>query len=158
MPKLCSLEELKNIRSQKRRERKIIVFTNGCFDLLHRGHIQLFKEARSLGDNLFVAVNDDDSLSRLKGPSRPIFPLAERLEVLEAIAYIDYLVVFDEDTPQHLIADLVPDVLVKGGDWQPEEVVGKREVEEAGGQVVIVPYLEGYSSSSIIERIVLSQK
>ncbi|GAF75437.1 unnamed protein product [marine sediment metagenome] len=105
-----------------------------------------------------VAVNDDASVKKIKGASRPIFPLKERLEVLEAIEEIDYLTSFSEETPQKIIALLVPDVLVKGGDWKPEEVVGKAEVERAGGKVVIIPYLKGQSSSEIIDRIIRSVK
>jgi D-beta-D-heptose 7-phosphate kinase/D-beta-D-heptose 1-phosphate adenosyltransferase len=103
-------------------------------------------------------VNEDESIRKIKGGSRPIFPLEERLEVLEAIGDIDYLVTFSEETPQRIIAALLPDVLVKGGDWKPEDVVGKREVENAGGRVVIIPYLEGRSTSEIIDRIMYSEK
>jgi D-beta-D-heptose 7-phosphate kinase/D-beta-D-heptose 1-phosphate adenosyltransferase len=131
-----------------------VVFTNGCFDLLHAGHVHLLTFARRQGDVLIVAVNDDASIRRLKGPERPIFPLAERLEILEALECVDVLISFAEDTPLHLIVEIVPDVLVKGGDWKPEEVVGRPEVEAAGGQVRIVPYLPGHSSSQLIARIV----
>jgi len=103
-----------------------------------------------------VAVNEDESVRKIKGESRPIFPLEERLEVLEAIEDIDYLISFSEETPQRIIAALLPDILVKGADWTPEEVVGKREVEDAGGRVAIIPYLEGRSSSGIIDRIIYS--
>lgn len=145
--------ELQKIRENLRRRKKKVVFTNGCFDLLHSGHVHLFQEAKKLGDVFIVAVNDDESVRRLKGKSRPIFTLEERLEILGAIEAIDYLTSFSEDTPQKVIAALLPDILVKGGDWKPEEVVGRREVEEAGGRVVIVPYLEGRSSSEVIDRI-----
>jgi D-beta-D-heptose 7-phosphate kinase/D-beta-D-heptose 1-phosphate adenosyltransferase len=128
------------------------VFTNGCFDLIHAGHIRLFREAARLGDVLIVALNSDASVRRLKGRSRPIFPLRERLEILAAIEDIDYVTSFSEDTPRRIIAALLPDVLVKGGDWQPDQVVGREEVEAAGGRVVIIPYLEGRSTSSIIRR------
>lgn len=151
--KFKTLEELRAIRESLQKEGKKVVFTNGCFDLLHRGHVHLFREAKSRGDVLIVAVNDDDSVQKLKGPRRPVFPLAERLEVLEALGDIDYLVSFAEETPLRLIKVLVPDVLVKGGDWIPDEVVGKTEVEQAGGRVVIVPYLPGRSSSEIIQKI-----
>ncbi len=141
------------LREGFRQERKAVVFTNGCFDILHAGHIHLFQEAKKYGDILFVAVNDDLSVRNLKGPARPIFPLNERLEVLEAIETIDYLVAFSQDTPRELIKVLLPDVLVKGGDWKPDEVVGREEVEGAGGKVIIVPYLPGRSSSEILEKI-----
>lgn len=151
--KLKTLNELIRIREELRRHNRKVVFTNGCFDLLHSGHVHIFREAKKLGDVLIVAVNEDESVRKIKGGFRPIFPLEERLEVLEAIEDIDYLISFSEETPQRVITALLPDVLVKGGDWAPEEVVGKKEVEEAGGRVVIVPYLEGRSSSEIIDRI-----
>ncbi len=151
--KFKKLKELIQIREELRRQNRKVVFTNGCFDLLHSGHLHIFREAKKLGDVFIVAVNEDESVRKIKGESRPIFPLEERLEVLEAIEDIDYLISFSEETPQKVIAALLPDVLVKGGDWAPEEVVGKREVEEAGGRVAIIPYLEGRSSSEIIDRI-----
>ncbi len=154
--KLKKLEELVQIRDELRRQNRKVVFTNGCFDLLHSGHVYIFREAKKLGDVFIVAVNEDESVRRIKGESRPIFILEERLEVLEAIEDIDYLISFSEETPQRIIAALLPDVLVKGGDWAPEEVIGKREVEEAGGKVVIIPYLEGRSTSEIIDRITQS--
>ncbi len=150
--------DLMKIRSQLKKNGKKAVFTNGCFDLLHSGHIHLFREAKKKGDVLIVAVNDDASIKKIKGTSRPIFPLKERIEILGAIEEIDYLTSFSEKTPQKIITKLLPDVLVKGGDWKPENVVGKKEVEEAGGEVVIIPYLEGSSSSEIIKRIVSSAK
>lgn len=152
--KIRSLRELVPVRGKLRREGQTVVFTNGCFDLLHGGHIRLFREAKRRGDILVVALNTDASVRKLKGPSRPIFPLKERLEVLAAVADIDYLTWFSEDTPRTIIAALLPDVLVKGGDWTPDDVVGKAEVEGAGGRVVIVPYLKGRSSTSIIDRII----
>ncbi len=134
-------------------EGKTVVFTNGCFDLLHGGHVRLFRKARERGDVLIVALNTDASIRRLKGPARPVFPLRERLEVLSAIADIDYVTWFARRRPGRSIAALLPDVLVKGGDWGPDQVVGRAEVEAAGGKVVIVPYLQGRSSSSLIDRI-----
>ena len=156
--KFKKLADLVNIRIQLKHKRKKVVFTNGCFDLLHSGHIHLFREAKKKGDVFIVAVNDDSSIKKIKGTSRPIFPLKERIEILGAIEDIDYLASFSEETPQKIIARLLPDVLVKGGDWRPEEVVGKKEVEDAGGEVVIIPYLEGRSSSEIVKRIVSSAK
>ena len=154
MNKIRSLGELVPVRRKLRREGQTVVFTNGCFDLLHGGHIRLFREAKRRGDVLVVALNTDASVRKLKGPSRPIFPLKERLEVLAAVADIDYLTWFSEETPRTIIAALLPDVLVKGGDWTPDDVVGKAEVEGAGGRVVIVPYLKGRSSTSIIDKII----
>jgi len=147
------LDELKKLREKYKSEGKVVVFTNGCFDVLHSGHIHLFRKAKKCGDVLIVAVNDDRSVSRLKGKGRPVFPLAERMEVLEAIQAIDHLISFAQPTPRDLIQMLLPDVLVKGGDWKPDEVVGREEVEGAGGKVVIVPYLPGRSSSEILEKI-----
>ncbi len=151
--KIRSLNDLVKIRKRLRKERRKVVLTNGCFDILHNGHIHLFREAKKRGDVLIVAVNDDSSIRKIKGPSRPIIPLEERLEILEALGEIDYLVSFSEETPQKVIASLLPDVLVKGGDWRVEEVVGRKEVEEGRGEVVIIPYFKRYSSTRIIERI-----
>ena len=145
--------ELRRLRGGLRRRGLKVVFTNGCFDLLHAGHVRLFRGARDLGDALIVALNDDASVKRLKGPERPVYPLAERLEVLEAVEAIDYLTWFSEDTPRKIIASLVPDVLVKGGDWTPETVVGREEVEAAGGRVVMIPYQAGHSTTSLIDRV-----
>ena len=156
MKKIRRIDALKRIRARLRREGKRVVFTNGCFDLIHGGHIHLFRWAKKQGDVLIVALNTDASIRRLKGPTRPIFPLAERFEVLAAIEDIDYLVSFGEDTPRKIIATLLPDILVKGGDWGPGEIVGAEEVEAAGGRVLRVPYLKGHSSTDIIEKIVLS--
>jgi D-beta-D-heptose 7-phosphate kinase/D-beta-D-heptose 1-phosphate adenosyltransferase len=152
-PKVVSPAEMLRLRKKLKSQGRKVVFTNGCFDLLHAGHIRLFREARRLGDALIVALNEDATVRRLKGPQRPIFPLAERLEVLEAVEFIDYLTWFGEETPREIISELLPDVLVKGGDWTPDTVVGRAEVEAAGGRVVIVPYLAGRSTSSIIQRI-----
>jgi len=156
--KVQKLENLVKIREQLKHQGGKVVFTNGCFDLLHAGHIHLFKEAKKLGDVLLVAVNDDASVKKIKGSSRPIFSLQLRLEVLEAVEYIDYLTFFSEETPQKIIASLLPDVLIKGGDWKIQEVVGRKEVEQAGGKVVVIPYLKGHSSSAIIDKILSSKK
>jgi D-beta-D-heptose 7-phosphate kinase/D-beta-D-heptose 1-phosphate adenosyltransferase len=152
--KVYKLGDFLKVRRTLKKKGIKVVFTNGCFDLIHAGHVRLFREAKKQGDVLVVALNDDASVRKLKGPSRPVFPLAERWEILEAIEAIDYLTSFPEETPQKIIASLLPDVLVKGGDWRPEEVVGKKEVEAAGGKVVIVPYLKGHSTSSIIKKII----
>jgi D-glycero-beta-D-manno-heptose 1-phosphate adenylyltransferase len=130
-----------------------VVFTNGCFDLLHPGHIAYLSEARALGDRLVIGLNDDDSIRRLKGPQRPINPLADRAAMLEALRAVDLVVPFNEDTPRELIDTLRPDILVKGGDYQPETIIGAAEVESWGGKVVVIPFLEGYSSTGLIERI-----
>ncbi|HOW45752.1 MAG TPA: adenylyltransferase/cytidyltransferase family protein [Candidatus Aminicenantes bacterium] len=132
-----------------------VVFTNGVFDLLHPGHVELLEHARSLGELLVVGINDDASVRRLKGEKRPIFPLAERMEVLAAMECVDFVVPFAEDTPLELIRDLgCVDVLVKGGDYAPHEVVGRAEVEARGGRLVIFKLSGNYSTSGLIERIV----
>lgn len=154
MEKIQDIQSLVPIRQSLKDNQKKTVFTNGCFDILHRGHIHLFHEAKKLGDILIVAVNDDSSIRKIKGSTRPIFPLEERMEVLDAIADIDFLVSFSEETPRKIITSLLPDVLVKGGDWKPQEVVGKKEVEQAGGEVITIPYLPHHSSSDIIGRII----
>ena len=130
-----------------------VVMTNGCFDLLHPGHVKCLEEARSLGDLLVVAINSDASVRRLKGAGRPVVPEAERAEILAALAAVDYVTVFDEDTPRQIIARMLPDVLVKGGDWGASEIVGRAEVEAAGGRVVTIPLEPGYSTSALLERI-----
>jgi rfaE bifunctional protein nucleotidyltransferase chain/domain len=129
------------------------VFTNGCFDLLHPGHIRTLEQARSLGDVLVVAVNSDRSVREMKGAGRPLVPEAERAEVLAALEAVDWVVIFDDATPRRLVARLLPDVLVKGGDWGPDEIVGREEVEAAGGRVVRVPLEPGLSTSELIDRI-----
>jgi D-glycero-beta-D-manno-heptose 1-phosphate adenylyltransferase len=144
---------------QRLRERGLrVVFTNGCFDLLHPGHVHYLGAARALGDALIVALNSDASVRRLKGESRPILSESERAEVMAALAAVDFVTVFDEDTPRRLIADLLPDVLVKGGDWPIAEIVGREEVEAAGGRVLSLPYIEGSSTTDIIERILKSAR
>jgi len=150
---ILNWSEVLSLREKWRRQGKKVVFTNGCFDLLHAGHIYLFKEAKKLGDSLIVAVNSDASLRRLKGPNRPVFPLRERLEILAAIEDIDVLTVFRQATPQKIISLLRPDVLVKGGDWPPNQIVGRQEVEESGGRVVLIPYIKGLSTTELIKKI-----
>jgi len=145
--------EVLSLREKWRRQGKKVVFTNGCFDLLHAGHVYLFKEAKKLGDRLIVAVNSDASLRRLKGPKRPVFPLRERLEILAAIEYIDILTVFRQPTPQKIISLLRPDVLVKGGDWPADQIVGRKEVEASGGRVILIPYIKGMSTTELIKKI-----
>ncbi|MCX6580929.1 MAG: adenylyltransferase/cytidyltransferase family protein [Candidatus Aminicenantes bacterium] len=135
-------------------EGKKIVFTNGVFDLLHAGHIDLLEFAKNSGDYLIVGINDDDSVRRLKGEGRPIYPLAERMEVLEAVMYVDYIVPFSQDTPLELIKSLLRvDVLVKGGDYKPHEVVGRKEVEDAGGKLLLFNFRNHYSTTAIIDEL-----
>ncbi len=130
-----------------------LVFTNGCFDILHPGHIQTLEHARELGDALVVGINSDASVRRLKGEGRPLVPEAERAEILAALECVDGVVIFEEDTPQRVIAELLPDVLVKGGDWAGDQIVGRAEVEAAGGRVVRAPVVPGYSTTEILRKI-----
>jgi rfaE bifunctional protein nucleotidyltransferase chain/domain len=130
-----------------------VVFTNGCFDILHRGHVEYLYAARRLGDVLVVGVNTDPSVRRLKGPDRPVVALDDRLYVLAGLACVDAVTPFGEDTPRELIAELLPDVLVKGGDYEPDEVAGAEEVRAAGGDIVILPFIEGRSTSTLIHRL-----
>jgi rfaE bifunctional protein nucleotidyltransferase chain/domain len=129
-----------------------VVFTNGCFDVLHRGHVEYLSAARALGDVLVVGLNSDDSVRRLKGPTRPVNPESDRAVVLAGLAAVDVVTVFDEDTPHRLISRLLPDLLVKGGDYTASEVVGAPEVEANGGRVVIIPLVAGRSTTSILCR------
>ncbi len=145
--------QLKNRIRQLRDKGKKIVFTNGCFDIVHAGHIYYLKEAKKLGDCLVVALNSDNSIKRIKGKNRPIISEENRLIMLEALYFVDFVTVFDEDTPYNLIDMLVPDILVKGGDWDIDKIVGKDIVEQNGGNVINIPFKEGFSTTSIIEKI-----
>jgi rfaE bifunctional protein nucleotidyltransferase chain/domain len=136
-----------------RAARERIVFTNGVFDLLHPGHVEYLEEARGLGDRLVVGINSDASVRRLKGERRPLVPEAERVELLEALESVDLACVFDEDTPERLIGEVQPDVLVKGGDWAIDSIVGKDLVEARGGTVRTIRFREGLSTTSLVERI-----
>lgn len=137
----------------RRRRGERVVFTNGCFDLLHPGHVALLEAARDLGDLLVVGLNSDESVTRLKGPSRPILAQGERATILAALRAVDYVVVFGEDTPLSLVRALRPDVLVKGGDWPPDRIVGRDDVEGWGGRVVTVPLVAGRSTTALAEKI-----
>jgi D-beta-D-heptose 7-phosphate kinase/D-beta-D-heptose 1-phosphate adenosyltransferase len=130
-----------------------VVFTNGVFDLLHPGHVRYLQQARALGDVLIVGLNSDESVRRNKGADRPITPEHERAEVLAALACVDAVVVFPEDTPADIIGRILPDVLVKGADWPADQIVGRDTVEARGGRVVLVPVEQGYSTTAIVERI-----
>ena len=138
---------------QARAAGKKVVITNGVFDLLHPGHVRYLQAARAQGDVLLVAINSDRSVSAIKGPTRPLTPEAERAEVLDALACVDAVVIFDEDTPAEIIAAVQPDVLVKGADWAADAIVGRETVEARGGRVVRIPLAEGYSTSAIITKI-----
>ena len=146
-------EELRRVREDLRARGLRLVFTNGCFDVLHVGHVRYLRQARELGDALLVAVNSDRSVRALKGAGRPLLSEGERAELLAALAFVDFVTVFDDVSPRALIADLLPDVLVKGGDYALDEIHGREEVERAGGQVISLPFVEGASTTGIIERI-----
>ncbi len=150
---ILKLEELLRAREGLRAEGRRLVFTNGCFDLLHVGHVRYLAEARNLGDALLVAVNSDRSVRALKGAGRPILGESERAEILAALSSVDFVTVFDDESPRSLISEVLPDVLVKGGDYRPDEIHGREEVERAGGRVLSLPFVEGASTTSIIERI-----
>ena len=137
---------------QMRRSGAVIVFTNGVFDVLHPGHIQYLRQARELGTHLFVAINTDESVKRIKGEKRPIFPLDDRLELLAALESVSLVTWFPEDTPAEIIREVRPQILVKGGDWKLEEIVGRDFVESCGGTVRTIPFLAGYSTSAILEK------
>jgi D-glycero-beta-D-manno-heptose 1-phosphate adenylyltransferase len=143
---------LREQRARWREEAKTVVFTNGCYDLLHPGHIRLLEQARSMGDVLILALNSDASVRRAKGPTRPLLPEAERAAVALALEAVDAVTLFDEETPRELIAEILPDVLVKGADWS-HFIAGREEVEAAGGKVVTVPLEPGYSTTNLAERI-----
>ncbi|MFA6109243.1 MAG: adenylyltransferase/cytidyltransferase family protein [Candidatus Latescibacterota bacterium] len=151
--KIVSRPVLLALRLRLRREGRIVVFTNGCFDLVHRAHVEYLREARRLGDLLVVGLNDDDAVRALKGPGRPLMTAADRAVILAELESVDYVCVFPEVSVRGLVADLLPDVLVKGGDYRPEEIVGREEVERTGGVVRAVSHWPGCSTSSLIERV-----
>jgi D-beta-D-heptose 7-phosphate kinase/D-beta-D-heptose 1-phosphate adenosyltransferase len=130
-----------------------LVFTNGCFDILHRGHVEYLHLARALGDALVVGVNTDASVERLKGPGRPVVPQGDRALVVAGLESVTAVTLFHEDTPRELLAELLPDVLVKGGDYMPQDIVGREEVEAAGGEVKVIPFIQGRSTTELITRI-----
>jgi D-beta-D-heptose 7-phosphate kinase/D-beta-D-heptose 1-phosphate adenosyltransferase len=150
---ILALEEAILRFGREKRNGRRIVFTNGCFDLLHPGHIRSLELARELGDVLVVGLNSDASVRQLKGEGRPVIAEGERAEILAALESVDAVVIFDDLTPREVISRLLPDVLVKGGDWPGNRIVGREEVEAAGGRVVSVPVVSGYSTSAILKKI-----
>ena len=138
---------------REKRNGRRVVFTNGCFDLLHPGHIRGFELARQMGEALVVGLNSDRSVRKLKGPTRPVIPEQERAEMLAALESVDAIVIFDEPTPREVISRLLPDVLVKRGDWPGDQIVGGEEVQAAGGRVVSLPVVPGYSTTAILRKI-----
>lgn len=153
MSKITPSNELKATVERLKREGKKVVFTNGCFDILHAGHTRYLREARKLGDALILALNSDSSVRSIKGPMRPIVPEAERAEVVASLDSVDYVTVFDELTPLELIEFLRPDVIVKGGDWAEKDIVGAETVRKWGGRVAIMPEIEGASTTNIIDKV-----
>ena len=151
--KILSLEDLLRERISLRAEGKSLVFTNGVFDLLHVGHVRYLQQARALGDALLVAINSDRSVRELKGDSRPVIVEQERAEILAALRQVTYVTIFDDISPRALIARVLPDVLAKGGDYGLNEIHGREEVEAAGGRVVSLPFIEGASTTAMIERM-----
>jgi rfaE bifunctional protein nucleotidyltransferase chain/domain len=151
--KILSPEKMLGERQRLRSTGKRLVFTNGVFDLLHVGHVRYLTQARSLGDALLVAINSDRTVRELKGEARPVFIESERAEILAALRVVDYVTIFDDISPRSLIAALLPDVLVKGGDYSLDEIHGREEVEAAGGRVISLPFVEGASTTSIINRM-----
>ena len=152
--KLLSRSDLGTVLAKRRAEGHRIVFTNGCFDLMHAGHVRYLDQARRLGDLLLVGVNTDASVRSLnKSPARPIVPELQRAEVLAALASVDYVVLFDEPDPRRLIAEVQPDVLVKGGDWAVADIIGRDIVERRGGLVTTIPLVAGLSTTALIEKI-----
>ncbi|MGD0134479.1 MAG: adenylyltransferase/cytidyltransferase family protein [Bryobacteraceae bacterium] len=152
MGKIYTREQLIAVRAAWKRAGKRVVFTNGCYDVLHPGHIRLLESARSLGDVLILALNTDASVQRLKGPTRPLISEDQRAELASALAAVDAVTFFDEDTPRELIAAVLPDILIKGADWT-HFIAGREEVEAAGGKVLALPLEPGYSTTGILEQV-----
>lgn len=151
--KILSTDEMLKERERLRVAGVHLVFTNGVFDLLHVGHVRYLAQARALGEALVVALNSDRSVRELKGPQRPVFAESERAEILAALRNVDYVVIFDDLSPRTLIKQLLPDVLVKGGDYQIDEIHGREEVEAAGGKVISLPFVPGASTTSVLEKM-----
>ena len=156
--KILSQDEMLGMREGLRAEGKRLVFTNGVFDLLHVGHVRYLADARALGDALVVAINSDRAVREIKSEGRPVVNQKERAEILSALRQVDYVTIFDDVSPRSLIARLLPDILVKGGDYGLDEIHGREEVEAAGGKVVSLPFVEGASTSAIIERMKKTKK
>jgi D-beta-D-heptose 7-phosphate kinase/D-beta-D-heptose 1-phosphate adenosyltransferase len=154
MDKILERTALKEKLDLLRSEKKKIAFTNGCFDILHVGHVRYLKEARKTADALVLALNSDSSVQTIKGPKRPLVPEMERAEVLAALECIDFITIFSEPTPLELICLLKPDVLIKGGDWAEEQVVGRKEIREWGGHVEIIPEVAGKSTTNIVDKVI----
>lgn len=153
MGQVVKFEKISDELAQHKSQNKKIVFTNGCFDLLHVGHIRYLQEAKRLGDILVVGVNSDASVQALKGPTRPVQNESDRAEILAALGSVDYTVIFSEETPATLIERIIPDILVKGGDWKPEHIVGASFVQAQGGKVMSLQFVDGKSTTNLIEKV-----
>jgi rfaE bifunctional protein nucleotidyltransferase chain/domain len=154
MGKIVGVDEITKISFELKSKGKKIVFTNGCFDILHRGHVEYLSKAKQLGDVLIVGLNSDSSVKMIKGDKRPIVPQEDRAFILSNLSFVDYVVIFDEPTPYELISKIVPDVLVKGSDWSQENVVGRDIVEANGGKVVLIELVPGRSTTNVIKTII----
>ncbi|MCM8785885.1 MAG: D-glycero-beta-D-manno-heptose 1-phosphate adenylyltransferase [Candidatus Omnitrophica bacterium] len=153
MHKVKTIEEIKKISLKLKREGKTIVFTNGCFDIIHPGHIRVLKKAKSMGDILIVGLNSDKSIRMIKGKGRPIIDQKGRCEILSCFSMVDYVVIFEEKTPKKLIKTILPNFIIKGGDYKEEEVIGKDIIKKYGGKVIIVPLYKKYSTTNLIRKI-----
>lgn len=150
---IINTNDIAVVRNKIKNEKKSIVFTNGCFDILHRGHAAYLNQAKSLGDNLIVGVNSDRSVRALKGESRPVNNESDRAFLIDNLKSVDYVIIFDEDTPYNLIREIQPDFLVKGGDWKEEDIVGWDIVKESGGKVLSLKFIENYSTTNTIKKL-----
>lgn len=150
---IIEAKDLGAVRNKIKNEKKSIVFTNGCFDILHRGHASYLNQAKSLGDKLIVGVNSDRSVRALKGESRPVNNESDRAFLIDNLKSVDYVIIFDEDTPYNLIREIQPDFLVKGGDWKEEDIVGWDIVKESGGKVLSLKFIENYSTTNTIKKL-----
>jgi rfaE bifunctional protein nucleotidyltransferase chain/domain len=153
MGKVLSIPELKSFRESLREQKKIIVFTNGVFDIIHRGHVEYLAKSKALGDVLIVGINTDASVRRIKGDKRPVVSEGDRAFVVANLLPVDFVCLFDEDTPLNLISAIVPDILVKGADWKVDDIVGKEVVKKAGGKVITIDFIPDRSTTSIIDRV-----
>ena len=151
--KIKTVDQIAAIAAEAKKNDRSVVFTNGCFDLLHRGHVHILRQAKAAGDILIVGMNSDRSVKSIKGSARPILPETDRVELIAAMEMVDYVVLFDEPDPYQLIAAIKPNVLAKGADWSADKIVGSDIVERNGGRVAVIPYLKGFSTTEIIERI-----
>ena len=151
--KIKGAGSLSSILARARAKRKKIVFTNGCFDILHVGHVTYLKKARSLGNILVIGLNSDKSVRSIKGPVRPLNNQRDRAQVLSSLYFVDYVTIFGDDTPERLIRKLKPDILVKGGDWKGKDIAGARFVKSLGGRIVTIPFVKGYSTTALIKKM-----